>query len=49
MSGKEGLFQVSQVECEAGDADSGASDNLPVFACHIFSSDTFQSVYFYVF
>jgi len=29
-------LQVSEVKCEAGDADSGASDSLPVFACHIF-------------
>lgn len=44
MSGKEGLFQASEIECEAGDADSGASDSLPVFACRIFPSDTLQSV-----
>lgn len=49
MSGKESLFQLSEVGCEAGDADSGASDSLPVFACHIFSSDTLQSVCLYVF
>lgn len=36
MSG-EGPFQVSKVKCKAGDADSGASDSLPVFACHIFT------------
>lgn len=49
MSGKESLFQVSEAECEPGDAGSGASDGLPVFACHIFSSDTLQSVCLYVF
>lgn len=36
MSGEEGLRQVSKVKCEAGDADSGASDSLSAFACHIF-------------
>lgn len=37
MSGDEGLVQVSEVKCKAGDAGSGASDSLSAFACHTFS------------
>lgn len=36
VSGEEGLLQVIEVKCEAGDADSGASDSLSAFACRIF-------------